>query len=224
MVLAVFDFDGTLFPKDTLPFLLTQWRAQKLSQRRLCAAYCALAGLFIRYKLGLHGALSREQMRKTALQRFTRIFSGMTFAQVDAFFGQCAALIVKQLRPNVSEQLRKAQAEGCHTVLLSGGYERLMDHVGCALKFDTVIGTALYFKNGVVDASRPLDIVCGDQKAERLRAAFAKYSVDWDKSRAYADSLSDVSILKIVGHPTVVSPDKGLKAVLEEEGWPVLGD
>ena len=69
MVLAVFDFDGTLFPKDTLPFLLSQWRVQKRSKRRLYATYLSVGGMYVRYKLGLVGALSREQVRRSALQR-----------------------------------------------------------------------------------------------------------------------------------------------------------
>lgn len=224
MVLAVFDFDGTLFPKDTLPFLLSQWRVQKMSRRRLYATYAAVGGMYVRYKLRLMGALSREQMRKKALQRFTRIFSGFTPGEVDAFFERCARPIVRELRPGVLRELRGAQAGGCHTVLLSGGYARLMDYVGAALGFDTVIGTALVYKNGVVDAKKPLDVICGDEKAERLCGAFAGHAVDWRASRVFADSLSDVSILELVGNPVVVSPEPALRALAARRSWPVLGE
>lgn len=224
MVLAVFDFDGTLFSKDTLPFLLSQWRKQKLPRRRLWATYLSIGGLFVRYKLKLFGELSREQMRKTALQRFTRIFSGLPKSFVDDFFKSCARLISQQLRPCVVAELRRTQAQGFHTVLLSGGYQRLMDFVGKTLKFDTIIGTELYYKNGMVDASQQLDIVCGDQKAQRLIAAFDGSAVDWAKSAAYADSLSDMPILMLVGNPVAVSPDKGLAQELELKHWPVLAE
>lgn len=224
MVLAVFDFDGTLFPKDTLPFLLSQWRVQKRSKRRLYATYLSVGGMYVRYKLGLVGALSREQVRRSALQRFTRIFSGLPQADIDAFFERCAGLIAEQLRPCVVRELRKAQAEGCHTVLLSGGYARLMDFVGGIMGFHTVIGTALRMKDGIVDASQTLDIVCGEEKAERLRLKFDGQPVDWAQSRAFADSLSDVPILELVGHPVVVSPDEGLKDVIARNSWPVLAE
>lgn len=224
MVLAVFDFDGTLFPKDTLPFLLSQWRKQKLPRLRLWAAYLSIGGLFVRYKLKLFSELSREQMRKTALQRFTRIFSGLPKTFVDDFFNHCAGLISQQLRPCVVAELRRVQSQGFHTVLLSGGYQTLMDFIGQKLKFDTIIGTKLYCKNGIVDSSPPLDIVCGEQKAQRLFAAFEGREVDWAKSTAYADSLSDIPILKLVGKPVAVSPDKGLADKLELLRWPVLAE
>ncbi len=219
MKLAIFDFDGTLFPQDTLPFLLRQWRAQKRSRRRLTAAYASVGVLYVRYKLGLSRGLSREMMRRTALQRVTRIFRGMSKKQVSDFFKHNARLIVPLLRPSVLAELRKAKESGYHTVLLSGGYEKLMDFVGAAIGIDTVIGTALHYKNGTVDTTRALDIVCGDGKAERLRAAFADKDVCWDDSIAYADSYSDLSILHMVGHPVAVCPDRDLKAILPKMGW-----
>lgn len=32
MKLAIFDFDGTLVPKDALPFVLAQWKKQNYSK------------------------------------------------------------------------------------------------------------------------------------------------------------------------------------------------
>ncbi len=224
MKLAVFDFDGTLFPQDTLPFLLKQWREQKLSMRRLMVTYAMVGVMYIRYKLGLYGSMSREHMRKKAMQRFTHIFHAMTKEDVDTFFERCARIIVQSLNTAVVAEMRNKKAGGFHTVLLSGGYQRLMDYVGASLSFDTVIGTALKYKQDTVDASQTLDIVSGDEKAQRLNDAFSSVQVDWEQSCAYADSLSDMPILRLVGHPVVVNPDPGLAKELETTGWPVLSE
>lgn len=221
MKLAVFDFDGTLFPQDTLPFLLRQWHAQGRSFKKLIKAYASVGVLFIRYKLGARG-LSREMMRRTALQRVTRIFDGMGEREVSAFFKQNAQLIVPLLRESVLNELRKAQLEGFHTVLLSGGYETLMEHVGDMIGVDAVIATAIYYKDGIADTKRELDIVCGDGKADRLVAAFEGHEVDWQASTAYADSYSDLPILRMVGHPVAVCPDRDLADMLPELGWRVI--
>lgn len=224
MKLAIFDFDGTLFPQDTLPFLLREWRAEKRSMRRLLAAYASVGGLYVRYKLGIARGLSREMMRRTALQRVTRIFTGMNEKEVATFFEQNARLIVPRLRPSMLDELRKAKEAGLHTVLLSGGYETLMDYVGAAIGIDTVIGTALHYKDGTVDIHRELDIVCGDGKADRLITAFAGKTVDWSESVAYADSYSDLPILRMVGHPVAVCPDRDLRNMLPELNWRVIED
>ncbi len=221
MRLAVFDFDGTLFPQDTLPFLLRQWHAQGRSFKKLLKAYASVGMLYVRYKLGARG-LSREMMRRTALQRVTRIFDGMSEAEVSAFFRHNAELIVPLLRKSVLDELRKAKKEGFHTVLLSGGYETLMEHVGEMIGIDSVIATAIYYKGGMADTHRELDIVCGDGKADRLVAAFEGNEVDWNGSIAYADSYSDLPILRMVGQPVAVCPDRDLAAMLPQLGWPVM--
>ncbi len=222
MKLAVFDFDGTLFPKDTLPFLLKQWRIQKMSRLKLITISAAVGGMYMRYKLGLYTGLSREHIRRKAMQRFTPIFNRMSKKDVDAFFERCANLILPQLNTDVLSEMKKAKAEGFHTVLLSGGYQRLMDFVGASLGFDTVIATALHYNDGRVDAHQPLDIVCGDDKASHLRDTFGAKEVDWRASVAYADSLSDLSILNLVGTPIAVNPDPELKIEAEKAGWRLL--
>ncbi len=222
MKLAVFDFDGTLFPKDTLPFLLKQWHVQKMSRLRFVKICASVGGMYMRYKLGLYTGMSREVIRRKAMQRFTPIFHQMSKTDIDAFFERSASLIIKQLNTDIVAEMEKAKVQGFHTVLLSGGYQRLMDFVGASLGFDTVIGTVLHYEDGRVDAHRNLDIVCGDDKASHLRDMFDAAAVDWKMSIAYADSLSDLSILNLVGTPVAVNPDPELKTEAEKAGWRVL--
>ena len=37
-----------------------------------------------------------------------------------------------------------------------------------------------------------------------------------------ADSITDVPLLECVGHPTAVNPDRALRKLAAERGWPVL--
>jgi HAD superfamily hydrolase (TIGR01490 family) len=220
--LAIFDFDGTLFPMDTLPFLLGEWRREGRSLRRLLAVYASVGTLFIGYKLGIACERSREMLHRMALQRVTRLFAGMSEAELSAFFQRNAALMVPLLRPSVMSELRCAQEQGYHTVLLSGSYETLIKFVGVSIGVDTVIGTALCYKNGIVDTECELDVVCGEDKAARLHAAFAGQPVDWAESIAYADSYSDLPVLRRVGYPVAVCPDRDLAALLPQPGWRVI--
>ena len=222
MKLAIFDFDGTLFPMDTLPFLMMKWRREGRSLRRLLAVYASVGSLLAGYKLGIACGGSREMLHRVALQRVTRLFKGMNEAEVSAFLKRNAELMAPLLRPSVLAELRRAKEQGYHTVLLSGTYETLMQHVGAIIGIDTAIGTALHYKNGTVDVERELDVVCGDDKAERLNAAFAGQSVDWAESIAYADSYSDLPVLRRVGHPVAVCPDPELAALLPQPGWRVI--
>ncbi len=222
MKLAVFDFDGTLFPKDTLPFLLKQWSKQHMGRRRFVGTCASVGGMFVRYKLGLYKGDAREYVRRKAMDRFVPIFRRMKTEDVDAFFERCAQLILPRLNAAVVNEIKITKQHGFHTVLLSGCFQRFMEYVGLPLGFDTVIGTALHYKNGRVDVSQPLDIVSGDDKATHLSGAFGAADVDWQGSTAYADSLSDLAILKLVGTPVAVDPEPELKAHAGAMGWRII--
>jgi len=46
--------------------------------------------------------------------------------------------------------------------------------------------------------------------------------IDLKQSRAYSDSFSDLSMLEAVGFPVAVNPDRRLRRVARERGWPML--
>ena len=39
---------------------------------------------------------------------------------------------------------------------------------------------------------------------------------------AYSDSHTDVPFLEVVGHPVAVNPDRELRRIAADRGWPVL--
>ena len=76
---------------------------------------------------------------------------------------------------------------------------------------DTVIGTRMLFSGECVDTAANMDIISGERKITRLREAFGEGSVDWRASRSYADSYSDIALMRMVGQPVAVNPDPGSK-------------
>jgi HAD superfamily hydrolase (TIGR01490 family) len=219
MKLAIFDFDGTLFPRDTLPFLLKQWQRFGYPRMKRYGIYLSVSGLYFRYKLGKG---SREDIRKEGMRKFTRIFAGMGKKDFRDFLQRCSVPILPELDAEIVQEVRKAREAGYYTVLLSGCYETFLKYVGEALGIDTVIGTEMRYKNGCVDLKTPMQIVSGEVKTERLRAYFEDKEVNWKASSAYADSISDINILMMVGKPVAVRPEKELRKVAERKGWRIM--
>ena len=219
MKLAVFDFDGTLSPQDTLPFLLKQWKKFKYPNMKRYLVYLSVSGLFLRYKLGKG---SREEIRKEGMRKFSRIFTGMSKKEFKEFLRRSSDKIMPELDNEIVQEVKKAKAAGFHTVLLSGCYETFLKYVGEALGIDTVIGTEMRYSNGHVDLKTPMQIVSGEVKTERLRACFADKEVNWKGSVAYADSMSDIDILIMVGKPVVVNPEKELRRIAEHKEWRII--
>jgi len=222
MKLAIFDFDGTLFPKDTLPFLLSQSKDLKCSRLTGYRIYLSMIPLFLKYKLEIVTKLSREQMKLLAVKKFNHLFKGMTEQELIAFFSICSEKAQPLLNEAVVQEVQKARSEGFHTVLLSGTYTYLLDHIGQQLGFDTVIGTKIQFANGVFDPCMDLEVVIGDLKLKNVNACFSNQEIDWEQSIAYADGYSDLDLLQAVGCPVVVNPDAKLKAIAEKNNWRII--
>jgi phosphoserine phosphatase len=55
-----------------------------------------------------------------------------------------------------------------------------------------------------------------------MRELAARDGLDLEASTAYSDSDSDLPFLEAAGNPIVVNPDRALRAVAAERGWPVL--
>lgn len=222
MKLAIFDFDGTLFTKDTLPFLLSRWKELKYSKTKYIKAYYSLIFLYIKYKLGIKTKLSREEMKLTAVKKFNNIFSGMSEVEIMRYFINSSKDIEHLFNKSVISELKNASLQGYHTVLLSGSYYNFLKSIGESLDFDTIIGTKMYFDNDIFDPSKTIEIISGPLKSQKILEYFQDKSVNWKESRAYADSYSDIDILKLVGHPIAVNPENELKSIATEMNWKII--
>jgi HAD superfamily hydrolase (TIGR01490 family) len=61
----------------------------------------------------------------------------------------------------------------------------------------------------------------GPQKAEAIEELAGRLGIDLDASYAYSDSITDLPMLSVVGHPVAVNPDRELRREAEERGWQV---
>lgn len=59
----------------------------------------------------------------------------------------------------------------------------------------------------------------GTNKAEAIRSYAAREGIDLAGSFAYSDSVTDMPMLKLVGHPVAVNPDKELAREADKRGW-----
>jgi phosphoserine phosphatase len=55
-----------------------------------------------------------------------------------------------------------------------------------------------------------------------VRELAADDGIDLAGSTAYSDSYSDVPFLEAVGHPVAANPDRKLRRIARERGWPVV--
>jgi HAD superfamily hydrolase (TIGR01490 family) len=61
----------------------------------------------------------------------------------------------------------------------------------------------------------------GAHKAQALRELAAREYINLPMSYAYTDSITDLPMLELVGHPVAVNPDKELARIAREREWEV---
>ena len=62
----------------------------------------------------------------------------------------------------------------------------------------------------------------GEAKAAQVRELAEQRGYSLARSYAYSDSVTDLPLLQTVGHPYAVNPDRSLRQIARQRGWPVL--
>ncbi len=220
MKVAIFDFDGTLTTRDTLPCLGKDWIRQGRSRVRYVRTLLSALPHLILWKAG---ALSRERMKVRVMHRFNNIFRGMSGEEIAEFFAQAYHNLKEDLlNPEVIDEVKAAKSEGFYTILLSGAHAGLLRYVGEDLGFDCVIGVDLPLCNGSFDHRQPAACIDGQTKLTLIRQHLADQEIDWQASRSYGDSYDDLKVLEIVGNPVAVNAEPRLACYAREMNWRVL--
>jgi HAD superfamily hydrolase (TIGR01490 family) len=213
---AFFDLDRTVVARPSgLAFGRHFYRAGLITRATLLRGYAAQAVYLLR---GADEARMEEwRLRGLELSR----------GQRRASFGRVIQSTMDEvIRPIIYREaldlMEWHRTCGRRIYLVSSSPEEVVMPIGGLLGVDDVIAT----KSKVDDGGRyvgELDFYCyGPHKAEAMRALAAEKGIDLAESWAYSDSITDLPMLEAVGHPVPANPDKDLRRVARDRGWPVV--
>ncbi|HLZ37955.1 MAG TPA: HAD-IB family hydrolase [Mycobacteriales bacterium] len=97
----------------------------------------------------------------------------------------------------------------------------LADIIARRLGLTGVLGTVAEHVNGIYTGRLVGEPLHGPAKAEAVRALADREGLDLARCAAYSDSINDVPMLSLVGHPCAVNPDGQLRRHARAHGWPV---
>jgi HAD superfamily hydrolase (TIGR01490 family) len=83
------------------------------------------------------------------------------------------------------------------------------------------LGTVAESVDGVYTGRLVGGLLHGEAKAAAVQALARREGLDLSRSSAYSDSVNDLPMLELVGHPNVVNPDARLLAEARNRNWPV---
>jgi HAD superfamily hydrolase (TIGR01490 family) len=111
--------------------------------------------------------------------------------------------------------------EGRAVVIVSSSPAEVVNPLGQYLGADQVIATRARIDGDGAYTGELEFYAYGPHKAEAISDYAETHTVDLADSYAYSDSITDVPMLAIVGHPVAVNPDKDLAREALDRGWEI---
>jgi HAD superfamily hydrolase (TIGR01490 family) len=211
-VLAVFDVDGTLVETNVVEyFLWMRLRAQPLDD------WPAFMAQMLREAPRW---LYLERRSRAEFQRsFYREYDGLDY-QVMKGLGREAldAVTLRRIYPEGMRRIREHKRAGHRVLLLTGALDVVVEPLAELL--DVEVDCAhLLVKDGRLTADLQSPPPAGEARGTLLEEYASRNGIVLSESFAYADSLSDLPMLELVGTPVAVNPDARLSQVAGQRGW-----
>jgi HAD superfamily hydrolase (TIGR01490 family) len=212
---AFFDLDRTLLRRSSALALAGTFRDRGLISRRQLARAAAWQLLFV-----LRGA-NHEMVRRAAEDGLV-LLRGFTPDKMRALVADAMEPV---LRPLVYAEplhlVEQHRGRGEPVFIVSATLQEIVEGIADELGFDGALGTICEVRDGAY-TGHAVRALHAENKAACVRELAEERGFDLEACTAYSDSHTDLPFLEAVGHPVVVNPDRELRGVAGERGWPIL--
>jgi HAD superfamily hydrolase (TIGR01490 family) len=124
--------------------------------------------------------------------------------------------------PGAYELIDKSRQLGLRQVLITGALDLTVQPLAKHLKIDEYVTNRLEFVDGYATGRLLPPVVAAASKASWMRTFAEKEKLNLSDCYSYSDSISDLPMLSVVGHPTAVNPDLRLRNTALQHDWPIL--
>ena len=213
---AFYDLEGTLVSTNlvhTLSFYARNQQGLLRSFKKSAATFMSLP-LF---------AVTDQYSRKVFNDLFFKRYRGETEDRLRFFAGELFENVLKpNVFPGTLDLIEKSRRLGLRQVVVTGALdfsvEPLMRHLG----IEDYVANRLEFVNGTATGRLLPPVLAAATKAKWIREFAERERINLSESYAYSDSMSDLPMLSIVGHPAAVNPDFRLRQTALHHDWPIL--
>lgn len=158
-----------------------------------------------------------------ALERASEMIVGQNEDEIAAFSRQWYQEEVRcHLVPAICGLLEQHRERGDAVALLSTTTSYLAEPIAEDLGVEHQLVTRLEVRNGHFTGRADGPICYGRGKVYWAKRFAREHGVDLDRSYFYTDSVTDMPVLELVGHPRVVQPDRLLRREAGRRGWHVV--
>lgn len=213
---AFYDLEGTLVSTNLVHTLGFYARRQQGIWQTVRKSVATLA------KLPMFGVTDLYS-RNVFNEFFFQSYKGESTDRLRFFAEELFEDVLKPaIYAGTAELIAQGKKIGHRQVVLTGALdftiEKLMDHLG----IDDYVANRLEFVNGYATGRVLPPVMASATKAKWIREYAERENINLSKSYAYSDSISDLPMLSIVGHPVAVNPDFRLKQTALQHDWAIL--
>jgi len=212
---AFFDLDKTIIAKSsTLAFSKPLYRGGLIGRRDvLRSAYSQFVFLL--------GGADHDQMERMR-QYLSALCAGWPVQQVREIVAETLLQVVEPIiYDEAATLIEDHHAAGRDVVIVSASGYEIVEPIGRMLGADHAIGTQMKIEDGKYTGEIEL-YAYAENKAIAVRELAEQEGYDLASCYAYSDSITDLPMLELVGHPYVVNPDRQLRREAHARDWPVL--
>jgi HAD superfamily hydrolase (TIGR01490 family) len=212
-VLAVFDMEGTIITSNVVESYV--WtRMADLPSEEWPAELASVFGKVPRYL-----QIDRRD-RGDFLRTFFRRYEGASVEGIDRLVANHVGEFMLQKASSAAiRRIRDHRAAGHRTVLITAAAEPFIRPLEPL--FDVLIGAELEVRDGRYTGFMSQPPLVGEARSAWLKRYALLEEIDLKYSYAYADSYSDLPLLRAVGNPVAVAPDAALYRHARRRRWPI---
>ncbi|MDQ3801773.1 MAG: HAD-IB family hydrolase [Acidobacteriota bacterium] len=213
---AFYDLEGTLVSTNLVHTLAFYARRQQGVWQTVKKSAETLA------KLPFFGATDLYS-RNVFNEVFFQSYKGLSQDRLRYFSEELFEEVLKPaIYDGTPELITQSKKIGQRQIVITGALdftiERLMNHLG----IDEFKANRLEFVNGYATGRILPPVMASATKAQWIREYAEREGINLSESFAYSDSISDLPMLSIVGHPVAVNPDFRLKQTALQHDWAIL--
>lgn len=213
---AFYDLEGTLVSTNLVHTLAFYARRQQGVWQTVKKSAETLAKLPF---FGVTDLYSRNVFNEV----FFQSYKGLSQDRLRYFSEELFEEVLKPaIYDGTPELIAQSKKIGQKQIVITGALDftiqQLMDYLG----IDEFKANRLEFVNGYATGRILPPVMASATKAQWIREYAEREGINLSESFAYSDSISDLPMLSIVGHPVAVNPDFRLKQTALQHDWAIL--
>lgn len=213
---AFYDLDGTLLSTNLVHAFAFYARNDQGILRSVKRTAATVAGLPL-------FALADLYSRKVFNDLFFKWYRGQSQDRLRFLADELFEEVIRPaIYPGTLPLLEKSRSMGLRQVVVTGALDITIEPLLRFLGVTDYVANRLEFENGRATGRLKPPVMASATKASWIRAYSEREGLSLNDCYAYADSMSDLPMLSVVGHPTATNPDLRLRSTALRHDWPIV--